>query len=64
MGQGGDLLIGGTGSDLITTDSGQGLKIAGMAAYDHNDLALRSLLSEWASDDDYALRVSDSQGQT
>jgi allophanate hydrolase subunit 2 len=63
-GQGSDLLIGGTGSDLIMTDSGQGLKIAGMAAYDHNDLALRSLLSEWASDDDYALRVSDSQGQT
>jgi Ca2+-binding RTX toxin-like protein len=63
-GSGRDLLIGGTGNDLILGGSGQDIIIAGKTVYDHNDLALRSLLSEWVSADSFAVRMSDIQGQT
>src|SRR5207244_13063860 len=63
-GQGRDLLVGGTGSDLIIAGTGDDIVIAGKTVYDHNDLALRSILSEWASADSFAVRVSNLQGLT
>jgi Ca2+-binding RTX toxin-like protein len=63
-GAGRDLLIGGTGNDLITAGTGDDIVIAGRTIYDHNDLALRSILSEWASSDSFAVRVSNIKGLT
>jgi hypothetical protein len=63
-GQGRDLLIGGMGNDLILGGKGDDIVIAGKTAYDHNDLALRSILSEWASGDSFGTRVSNIQGLT
>ena len=63
-GSGRDLLIGGTGNDLILGGTGQDIVIAGKTNYDHSDLALRSLLSEWASGDSFTVRVSNLQGLT
>jgi hypothetical protein len=63
-GKGRDILIGGFGNDLIIAGTGDDIVIAGTTSYSHNDLALRSILSEWASTDSYATRVSDIQGQT
>jgi Ca2+-binding RTX toxin-like protein len=56
-GLGRDLLIGGRGSDLIVGGRGDDILIASSSSYDHNDLALRSILTEWTSADNYPTRV-------
>ncbi len=48
-GRGRDLLIGGTGSDQLRGNQGDDILIAAATDFDHNDLALRSLLDECAS---------------
>jgi Ca2+-binding RTX toxin-like protein len=57
-GGGRDLLLGGLGSDRLHAGTGQDILLGGSTAYDTNEAALRSLLSEWSRDDlDYAARV-------
>jgi Ca2+-binding RTX toxin-like protein len=63
-GSGRDLMIGGMGSDLMIAGKGDDIMIAGTTIYNHNDLALRSILTEWTSADNYATRVSNIMGQT
>src|SRR5262249_34090710 len=63
-GQGRDLLIGGGGSDILLAGTGDDILIAGTTSFTHNDLALRSIESEWTSMDSYAMRMSNILGQT
>lgn len=42
-----DILIGGVGRDVLQGNRGENVLIGGTTAYDDNDTALRSLMSEW-----------------
>ncbi|MCI0458154.1 MAG: PKD domain-containing protein, partial [Gemmataceae bacterium] len=55
--KGRNVLIGGQGHDHLFGGSAQSLLIGGRTAHDANDIALRSLLAEWASGDDYLTRI-------
>ena len=52
-------MIGGFGSDKIQAGAGDDILIAGKTEFDHNALALRSIMKEWASNHDYLTRVHD-----
>src|SRR5262249_23732056 len=56
-GSGRDLLIGGRGRDRLQAGAGDDILVAARTDYDHNDLALRSILKEWVSGHDYLTRV-------
>jgi Ca2+-binding RTX toxin-like protein len=55
--RGRNVLIGGSGRDHLFGGSAQSLLIGGRTAHDTKDTALRSLLAEWASEDDYLTRI-------
>jgi hypothetical protein len=61
-GSGRDILVGGMGSDVLVGGSGDDILISGTTLYDHNDLALRSIQTEWTSNDSYSTRVSNILG--
>jgi hypothetical protein len=50
-GRGRNLMIGGGGRDLLIGGCRGDILIAGRTDYDHNEVALRALLAEWASAD-------------
>jgi hypothetical protein len=56
-GHGRDILIGGFGSDRLVGGDGQDILVAGSTNFDHNTLALQSMLREWTSDHTYQTRV-------
>ena len=49
----------GFGSDKIQGGAGDDILISGRTDFDHNALALRSVMKEWASSKDYQPRVHD-----
>ena len=53
-----DLLIGGLGLDKLVGDGGDDILIGGTTTHDANELALKSVLAEWTSANDYATRVA------
>jgi Ca2+-binding RTX toxin-like protein len=57
-GGGRGILIGGLGRDCLRGGDGDDLLIAARTDWDHNSLALRSILNEWTSGHDYAMRVA------
>jgi hypothetical protein len=56
-GRGRNVLIGGLGKDVLIGSGGSDLLIAGTTAFDDNEVALRAILAEWTSRDNYATRV-------
>jgi hypothetical protein len=53
------LLIGGRGADVLTGGKADDIVIGGFTDYDHNQVALAALLSEWLSPtDSYATRIA------
>ena len=63
-GAGSDLLIGGLGHDHLIGQGGDDLLIGGVTIFDADMNALLAILSEWASEKDYATRVSNLRGTT
>jgi hypothetical protein len=61
-GTGRNIMIGGTGGAFLDGGTGDNLEIAGTTNYDGNQLALESIMAEWASADSYTTRVNDILG--
>jgi hypothetical protein len=62
-GRGGrDLLIGGCGADHLHGQDGGDILIGGTTAFDHNEVALAAVMSEWTSSRSYATRVANLRG--
>ena len=52
-----DVMIGGTGADSIAGLGGDDLIISGSTSWDNSNSALRTILSEWAGANAYAVRI-------
>ncbi len=52
-----DVLIGGDGVDKLVGDGGEDILIGGTTDHDANELALKSILAEWASANTYLTRI-------
>jgi hypothetical protein len=61
-GSGRDVMIGGSGRDRMVGDADDDLLISGYTSYDSTEIALRSILAEWASSRTYSERVSNLMG--
>lgn len=57
-GAGLDMLIGGAGNDRLLGGPDDDILIGGTTLFDHNDVALQMLLSEWTSGRPFDLRVT------
>jgi hypothetical protein len=57
-GNGPNLIIGGGGQSVIIGGSSGDILIGGSTNYDANDVALRAILAEWTSNDDYGTRLA------
>ena len=57
-GQGRDVLIGSEGNDTLFGEQGDDILVAGPTAHDNDELALQSILAEWASSRSYNQRVN------
>jgi uncharacterized repeat protein (TIGR03803 family) len=62
-GLGRNVLIGGSsGGDELEGGAGDNLEIAGSTDFDQNPLALDLIMAEWASSDEYAIRMANLMG--
>lgn len=59
-----NILIGGAGTDTLNGNDNDDILIAGSTQHDSDDQALRALLAEWASDNNYATRISNLRNGT
>src|SRR5262249_41163018 len=57
-----DILIGGTGSDVINGKGSGDIMIGGSTAYDGNLAALRFIRAEWKSSHGYETRIANLSG--
>lgn len=57
-----DILVGGAGADDLFGGTDGELLIAGTTAFDHDEVALRSIQREWISNRDYDTRVKNLRG--
>jgi hypothetical protein len=57
-GSGPNLIIGGGGTDALIGGSSGDILIGGTTDYDANAVALRAILAEWVSNDDYGARLA------
>jgi hypothetical protein len=57
-GLGRNLMIGGGGNDVLIGGPRGDILVGGSTVYDSNETALRALLAEWTSADDYQTRVA------
>lgn len=52
-----NLLIAGSGTDVLVGGANQDLLIGGSTNYDQNVAALNAIMAEWTSADSYALKL-------
>jgi hypothetical protein len=58
-----DLLIGGRGRDVLLGLGGQALLIGDATAFDHDEIALGSIMAEWSSNRSRAERIANLKGK-